>query len=59
MVIGCKVFHTLKKIIKAKFEGVTTLIGDEVSPPCDMKSILDVIIEVANTTIYFRKSLVL
>lgn len=37
MQIGCEVYHTLGKIIKAKFGGDVTLIGDEggFAPPCD------------------------
>ena len=37
MQIGCEVYHTLGKIIKAKFGGDATLIGDEggFAPPCD------------------------
>lgn len=37
MQIGCEVYHTLGKIIKAKYGGDATLIGDEggFAPPCD------------------------
>lgn len=37
--IGCEVFHNLKKVIKEKFGGDATLIGDEggFAPPCDVK----------------------
>jgi enolase len=37
MQIGCEVYHTLGKIIKAKFGCDATLIGDEggFAPPCD------------------------
>merc|ERR1719437_363969 len=37
MQIGCEVYHTLGKIIKKKFGGDATLIGDEggFAPPCD------------------------
>lgn len=37
MQIGCEVYHTLGKIIKSKFGGDATLIGDEggFAPPCD------------------------
>jgi enolase len=36
MQIGCEVFHNLKKVIKGKFGGDATLIGDEggFAPPC-------------------------
>ncbi|GKZ01296.1 hypothetical protein MPSEU_001080600 [Mayamaea pseudoterrestris] len=44
MQIGCEVFHNLKKVIKAKFGGDATLIGDEggFAPPCDVSVGLDV-----------------
>ena len=43
MQIGCEVFHHLKKVIKAKFGGDATLIGDEggFAPPCDVRWIGD------------------
>jgi enolase len=45
--IGCEVFHHLKKVIKAKFGGDATLIGDEggFAPPCDIESGLEMIME--------------
>jgi len=47
MVIGCEVFHNLKKVIKAKFGGDATLIGDEggFAPPCDVESGLEMLME--------------
>ena len=47
MVIGCEVFHNLKKVIKGKFGGDATLIGDEggFAPPCDAESGLEMIME--------------
>lgn len=47
MVIGCEVFHNLKKVIKSKFGGDATLIGDEggFAPPCDVESGLEMIME--------------
>mmetsp|Transcript_12164 Transcript_12164/g.36660 ORF Transcript_12164/g.36660 Transcript_12164/m.36660 type:complete len:495 (-) Transcript_12164:287-1771(-) len=47
MRIGCEVYHTLKKIIKAEFGGDATLIGDEggFAPPCDVESGLALIME--------------
>ena len=49
MQIGCEVFHHLKKVIKAKFGGDATLIGDEggFAPPCDAQSGLEMIMEAA------------
>jgi len=39
MRIGCECYHTLKSIIKKKFGGDATLIGDEggFAPPCDAR----------------------
>jgi enolase len=47
MQIGCEVYHTLGKIIKAKFGGDATLIGDEggFAPPCDNREGCELIIE--------------
>ncbi len=57
MTIGCEVFHTLKKVIKAKFGGDATLIGDEggFAPPCDVESGLDMIMEAAEKAGYLDK----
>lgn len=50
MQIGCEVFHNLKTVIKKKFGGDATLIGDEggFAPPCDVESGLDMIMEAAH-----------
>ena len=47
MTIGCEVYHTLGKIIKAKFGGDATLIGDEggFAPPCDNREGCELIME--------------
>jgi len=57
MVIGCEVFHNLKSVIKAKFGGDATLIGDEggFAPPCDVESGLDMIMEAADKAGYSDK----
>ena len=50
MEIGCEVFHNLKSVIKTKFGGDATLIGDEggFAPPCDVESGLSMIMEAAD-----------
>lgn len=47
MKIGCEVYHTLGKIIKSKFGGDATLIGDEggFAPPCDNREGCELIME--------------
>jgi enolase len=47
MTIGCEVYHTLGKIIKGKFGGDATLIGDEggFAPPCDNREGCELIME--------------
>lgn len=47
MQIGCECYHTLKKVIKSKFGGDATLIGDEggFAPPCDAREGLELIME--------------
>jgi len=47
MAIGCEVYHNLAKILKKKFGGDATLIGDEggFAPPCDARSGLELIME--------------
>ena len=57
MEIGCEVFHNLKKVIKAKFGGDATLIGDEggFAPPCDVESGLDMIMEATEKAGYLNK----
>jgi enolase len=57
MSIGCEIFHNLKKVIKGKFGGDATLIGDEggFAPPCDVESGLDLIMEAADLAGYTDK----
>jgi len=57
MIIGCEVFHNLKKVIQAKFGGDATLIGDEggFAPPCDVESGLDMIMEATENAGYLDK----
>ncbi|MGK3742737.1 MAG: enolase [Bacillariaceae sp.] len=57
MEIGCETFHALKSVIKAKFGGDATLIGDEggFAPPCDVESGLDMIMEAAEKAGYLDK----
>ena len=57
MMIGCEVFHNLKKVIKAKFGGDATLIGDEggFAPPCDVVSGLDMLMEASEKAGYLNK----
>jgi len=47
MQIGCEVFHNLKSVIKTKFGGDATLIGDEggFAPPCTVQSGLEMLLE--------------
>jgi len=57
MEIGCEVFHNLKKVIKGKFGGDATLIGDEggFAPPCDVESGIDMCMEAAEKAGYADK----
>jgi enolase len=57
MIIGTEIFHNLKSIIKAKFGGDATLIGDEggFAPPCDVESGLTMIMEAADKAGYTDK----
>jgi len=57
MQIGCEVFHHLKKVIKAKFGGDATLIGDEggFAPPCDEESGLQLLMEAVDNAGYSGK----
>jgi enolase len=57
MQIGCEVYHTLGKIIKAKFGGDATLIGDEggFAPPCDNREGCELIMEALRKTGYVDK----
>jgi len=47
MRIGCECYHTLKSIIKKKFGGDATLIGDEggFAPPCDARQGVELVME--------------
>jgi enolase len=57
MQIGCEVYHTLGKIIKAKFGGDATLIGDEggFAPPCNNREGCELIMEAINKAGYNGK----
>ena len=57
MVIGCEVFHNLKKVIAGKFGGDATLIGDEggFAPPCDVESGLQLLMEAIDIAGYSDK----
>mmetsp|Transcript_1428 Transcript_1428/g.1551 ORF Transcript_1428/g.1551 Transcript_1428/m.1551 type:complete len:462 (-) Transcript_1428:60-1445(-) len=57
MVIGCEIFHNLKSVIKAKFGGDATLIGDEggFAPPCDVESGLAMLMEATDKAGYLDK----
>jgi len=57
MEIGCETFHALKKVIKGKFGGDATLIGDEggFAPPCDVESGLAMLMEAAEIAGYADK----
>ena len=50
-------FHNLKKVIKGKFGGDATLIGDEggFAPPCDVESGLDMLMEATAAAGYLDK----
>jgi len=57
MQIGTEVYHTLKSILKKKFGGDATLIGDEggFAPPCDVRSGLELIMEAIEKAGYSGK----
>jgi len=57
MQIGCEVFHNLKSVIKGKFGGDATLIGDEggFAPPCDVESGLELLMEAISKAGYSDK----
>ncbi|GMH81867.1 hypothetical protein TrST_g8355 [Triparma strigata] len=57
MQIGCEVYHTLGKIIKSKFGGDATLIGDEggFAPPCDNREGCELIMEAVKKAGYEGK----
>eukprot|EP00941_MAST-03F_sp_MAST-3F-sp1_P005229 g5229.t1 len=57
MQIGCEVFHNLKTVIKEKFGGDATLIGDEggFAPPCTAETGLAMIAEATERAGYADK----
>lgn len=57
MQIGCEVYHNLGKIIKSKFGGDATLIGDEggFAPPCDNREGCELIMEAISKAGYDGK----
>merc|ERR1719379_3211708 len=57
MLIGTEVYHTLSKILKKKFGGDATLIGDEggFAPPCDCRSGLELVVEAIEQAGYTGK----
>jgi len=57
MRIGCECYHTLKGIIKKKFGGDATLIGDEggFAPPCDARQGVELIMEAIEKAGYSGK----
>lgn len=57
MQIGCEVYHTLGKIIKTKFGGDATLIGDEggFAPPCDNREGCELIMKALEESGYKDK----
>jgi enolase len=57
MRIGCECYHTLKGIIKKKFGGDATLIGDEggFAPPCDARGGCELVWEAINAAGYKDK----
>lgn len=57
MQIGAECYHTLKGIIKKKYGGDATLIGDEggFAPPCDAKGGVELIMEAIDKAGYKKK----
>merc|ERR1711967_43780 len=57
MEIGCEIFHNLKSVIKKKFGGDATLIGDEggFAPPCDSRSGIELVMEAIEQAGYSGK----
>merc|ERR1719473_1401205 len=55
--IGCEVYHALKGIIKKKFGGDATLIGDEggFAPPCDARGGCELVMEAIKAAGYEGK----
>jgi len=60
MRIGCECYHTLKSVIKKKFGGDATLIGDEggFAPPCDARGGVELIMEAIEKAGYKEKCMV-
>merc|ERR1711948_148912 len=60
MQIGAECYHTLKGIIKKKFGGDATLIGDEggFAPPCDARQGVELIMEAIDKAGYKDKCMV-
>merc|ERR1712190_276480 len=58
--IGCECYHTLKGIIKKKFGGDATLIGDEggFAPPCDARGGCELIREAIEKAGYSDKCVI-
>jgi len=58
--IGCECYHTLKGIIKKKFGGDATLIGDEggFAPPCDARQGVELVMEAIEKAGYKDKCMV-
>ncbi|GBG28731.1 Enolase [Hondaea fermentalgiana] len=54
MQIGAECYHNLKKVIKSKYGGDATLIGDEggFGPPCDAKGGLELLMEAVDKAGY-------
>ena len=57
MQIGTECYHHLKKIIKKKFGGDATLIGDEggFAPPCDARGGVELVMEAISAAGYDGK----
>jgi enolase len=55
--IGCECYHTLKTILKKKFGGDATLVGDEggFAPPCDARQGVELIMEAIDKAGYKDK----
>merc|ERR1719271_1909245 len=55
--IGCECYHTLKGILKKKFGGDATLVGDEggFAPPCDARQGVELIMEAIKAAGYEDK----
>merc|ERR1719262_1967294 len=60
MRIGCECYHTLKGILKKKFGGDATLVGDEggFAPPCDARAGVELIMEAIEKAGYKDKCMV-